>query len=348
MGVEIGPGDGIYTVRDVFGYVDMTYGLMAEYLSDPDAVSYTLDFISRDIWRAYNNPAYIHSKGRFTRALKQVAANYGFIYDGFVIYTGPLHPLTFMEYIDHGFFWKDSFAPAHGEYSHAYQWLCIARHFRGRGGANIPALYRGTANIRAVKPVVAVVDEVKLAKNIRMWPWLCDCFPYSRYPRLPNLQQYKDTFEHTYSDSCRCPNTVESMVRASPLSFIGIMANYRSAKGMQDAGNIRQHVIDLYKPELNLKSNDRQLNNINLISQAQTLRKERQPNFRARDDNPATRVFVRDAPEVRLVPQQAITLHGITGQIPTHIINNTPPPLITSGHDQLRNFYDPRKVMGRV
>lgn len=348
MGVEIGEGDGLYAVRNIFGSVDMTYGLIAEYLSDTDAVSYTLDFISRDLWLAYNDPLYINTKGRFTRALRQVAANYGFIYNDFVVYTGPLDPPTFMPYIQNGYFWKDSFAPAHGEYSHAYQWLCIARHFRGRGGANIPALYRDTANIHAEEKIVAVVGGAeKLAGRVRMWPWLCDCFPYSRYPSSPEFSPYKDTLRHTYSDSCRCPNTIERTARASKSSFIGLIANYRSSKGMLDAKIIKPRVQDYYKTLPDYNRRGRQFNNINLISQAQTLRKERLGHFTAKDNDPSIRVFSRAAPIAleQAIPQRSITLHGIAGQIPEHVFTNAPEPLVIGDADNLRNFYTPKNII---
>jgi hypothetical protein len=295
---------------------------------------------------------YIHSKGRFTRALRQVAANYGFVYTDFVVYTGPLHPLTFMNYISNGFFWKDSFAPDHGEYSHAYQWLCIARHFRGRGGANIPALYRNTAALRAEKDLVAYVGEERLVRKLRMWPWLCDCFPYKRYPRAVDLQPYKNTLQHTYSDTCRCPNTVEDLARGSN-SFIGLLARYRSSKGLQDAAVIKPLVEDYYVHDKGLSKrvikDNRLLNNINLISQAQTLRKERRPTYVADRGDPATRVFTRQGvPLPGHIPQRAITLHGITGQIPVHIADNLPALLATHAGDTLREFHHPERIAKRI
>ena len=184
-----------------------------------------------------------------------------------------------------------------------------------------------------------------------MWPWLCDCFPYSRFPR--SFGAAKDTLHHTYSDSCRCPNTIEKMARESKNSFIGIMARYRAQKAIVDAYMLEDTIAVGYKDSGKRPreiKNQKLLNNINLISQAQTLRKERNPNFTARDDDPATRVFVRNsvgAPRAP-VPQQAITLHGITGQIPTHVIRGDPPLLTSTGFDVLRQFHDPTKVMGLV
>jgi hypothetical protein len=351
MATEIGPGDGLHAIVDIFGVVDMTYGLIAEYLSSPEEVEWTLDFISRDLWKAYNEPAYVNSANRFTRALKEVAGRYRFKYSDFVVYTGPLHPMTFMENIANGLFWKDSFAPDHGEFSHAYQWLCIARHFRGRGGANIPLLYKQTADIRAVTPLIAYVGTEKEVKGLRMWPWLCDCFPYSRFPS--RFSDKKDTLHHTYSDSCRCPNTIERMARNSQNSFIGIMARYRAQKALVDAYMLEYTIAigykDLGKTPREIK-NQKLLNDINLISQAQTLRKERNPNFTARDNDPSTRVFVRNSAGATraAIPQQAITLHGITGQIPAHVIQCDPPLLTSTGFDVLRQFRDPTKVMGLV
>jgi hypothetical protein len=351
MPMEMQPGDGLYAVNDIFGRVDMTYGLIAEYLSSKDDVEWTLDFISRDLWKAYNEPSYINLANRFTRALRQVAGQYGFLYSDFVVYTGPLHPLTFMANIEKGLFWKDSFAPDHGEFSHAYQWLCISRRFRGRGGANIPALYRQTANIRAEKPLIAYVGEEKRVSGLRMWPWLCDCFPYSRFPSRFN--SVKDTLYHTYSDSCRCPNTIERISRESKDSFIGIMARYRAQKAILDAYMLEDTISVGYKDAGRTArqiKNQRLLNSINLISQAQTLRKERNPNFTALDDDPSSRVFVRNSAALRQtpIPQQVITLHGITGRIPTHVLQGNPTLFASSGFDVLREFHNPEKVLGLV
>jgi hypothetical protein len=347
MGMEITQEDALYSVRQIFGHIDMTYGLIAEYLSDIESIEWTLQFISRDLWKAYNEPAFIHTKGRFTRALRQVAANYGFIYSDFVVYTGPLHPLTFMNNIERGLFWKDSFAPEHGEFSHAYQWLCIARHFRGRGGANIPALYKATAEIRAEVPLLAYVGTERLVNKLRMWPWLCDCFPYSRFPR--NFPELKETLHHTYSDSGRCPNTIERLARSSQNSFIGLMARYRAQKGMLDAYMLEDTISVGYRDDgrtAKQVKNQRLLNSINLISQAQTLRKERNPYFTPEQDDPSTRVFSRNAPEAQAIAQQTITLHGITGQVPAHVLSGDPALLSTSGFDVLRQFHDPKKIMG--
>lgn len=98
VGIETASGDGLHAARNILGHVDMTYGPIAEYLSDPDAAAYTLELISRDLWRAYDEPIFVPTKGRPTRTLRQAAANYSFIYGDPIVYTDPLHPLTFMNY----------------------------------------------------------------------------------------------------------------------------------------------------------------------------------------------------------------------------------------------------------
>lgn len=351
MGKEIEAGEGVNVIRNIFGAVDEKYGAIAEFLSNRDDFTIALTQVSSDLWKAYNDPLIKNITGRFTWALRSLANSYGFHYNDFIVYTGPLDTEKFKSYIEQGYFWKDSFAPEHGEFSHAYQWLAIARHFKGRDEHSIPSLFRETVKHVSNKTVIGVSGSggTREVTKISMWPWLCDCFPYARMRQPQTLTEeygvYENELRHTYSDTMRCPNTIELMVRSLDKSFISYMANYRIKKLESDRDEMKPIVKSLY--ERNNTPIKRQLNDLNLISQSQTLRKERKSYFEAHD-SAAERIFKRANSNYMLlsdkdIDQVEIELHGFKGTIPRHVLELKPPPLYITEKSPIRSFYKPEQ-----
>lgn len=350
MGKEIEAGKGVEVVRNIFGDVNEKYGAIAELLSNRKDFLIALSQVSSDLWQAYNDPLIKNITGRFTWALRSLANSYGFYYNDFIVYTGPLDTEKFKSYIEKGYFWKDSFAPEHGEFSHAYQWLAIARHFKGRDEHSIPTLFRETVKHVSNKTVIGVsgMGGTREVTKISMWPWLCDCFPYERLTPPKTLtesfENYESELRHTYSDTMRCPNTIELMARGLDNSFISYMANYRIKKLESDRDEMKPVIKSIYEQK-SIKIS-RQLNDLNLISQSQTLRKERKSYFEAHD-SAAERIFKRANSDYMLlsdkdIEQVEIELHGFKGTIPRHVLEGKPSSLNITKQSPIRSFYRPQ------
>lgn len=149
---------------------------VAAFLCNTDSFNARLNEVSEALWDAYRGlPEVEHN--RFTRCLHIVARPAGFSVStrtppadegnrGMVMLVklvGGDPELGYM--LRNKLFWKDSMYSRHGEYSHALQWLAIAREF----GPPTSALYARLGRYTST--------NTKTNGTLFLWQWLADCFP---------------------------------------------------------------------------------------------------------------------------------------------------------------------------
>lgn len=205
------------------------YRNMACFLSDKKDVSQILEKVSREVWIEYNKQQYAKYSNRFTGALIRYASNFGFQCQDNVVFTGPLDDATFLQHVKNGVLWKDTFAPAHGEFSHTLQWLATA--FKGLG-RETASYYKKSAEIES-RNELRVRD---IRKRVPLWAWLVDCFPSKSA-----TDDGKE--DNIHSNSCRVPNEITKLAREKrPKTvddkdawFIGLYVNSRQTVTLANA-----------------------------------------------------------------------------------------------------------------
>ena len=205
------------------------------------------------------------SKNKFSRALGMVAEN-----AGFRISTTPgadtgnsgrlsKEPLeiklsgsdkVFVDMLQGGLFWKDSMNLRHGEYSHALQWLAVAKEF----GRRAVVVYKSTA-------------DFKSESGVLLWSWLADCFPSNAAGGDEKISG--KTAETLKSDTFRSPQRITDylvgQVDPLPDHFVSyyLQATYKrrglldykqpkhdpNARKVADYGDLPGHMKEWHKPD---------------------------------------------------------------------------------------------------
>lgn len=207
------------------------YAAIAAFLCDDASFTTNLNLVSVDLWNHYRAlPHYVRNK--FSRALGKAAvgANFNFSnnYNNYDKHGAPMAVMLIAGDPQLGWmlreklFWKDSMNLRHGEFSHAVQWLTIAKW----AGTTTPVadLYSYTGCFRA-----NAIDPSKGGEKQQpsMWQWLADCFP-SDMKKAANATVFtnKETLE---SQSFRSPQAISDYLlmgnRAGPLPG-NFLSNY--------------------------------------------------------------------------------------------------------------------------
>ena len=114
----------------------------------------------------------------FTRAIFELAKDYGFSTQTNVVFAGFISPTDITkDYIKQGILWKDDVGSQHGEYSHSLQWLTI-----GQSGIigkdRVLELYKNSVDYQSeVK-----FDRPDGTMKPYLWDFLVDCFYYGGTP----------------------------------------------------------------------------------------------------------------------------------------------------------------------
>lgn len=229
-------------IKILFGdipYID-EYAQIAHYLSTDEPIQ-QLALVSADVWQDYNDPGQIgdlDATNRFTSALMACGRRLGFRSDLHYVYGAALSEKAFMDNVALGVLWKDSFAPEHGEFSHTFQWLAIAKRFGW--GPLTSTLYKNTTAKAIFKIKTRVGDTVEGVYQ-PLWSWLVDCFPDGRYSATVRATD----IAHEFSSTFRCPNTVNTTVLSHPEWFLGTYVQHRKDKLEGRVGKLRQELAQL-------------------------------------------------------------------------------------------------------
>ena len=114
----------------------------------------------------------------FTRAIFEVAKDYGFSTQTNVVFAGFISPTDITkDYIKKGILWKDDVGSQHGEFSHSLQWLTI-----GQSGIigkdRVLELYKNSVDYKAE----VEFDRPNGKMKPYLWDFLVDCFSYGGEP----------------------------------------------------------------------------------------------------------------------------------------------------------------------
>jgi hypothetical protein len=189
----------------------------AHFLCDKRKFETSLDYISGRLWEQYIKipPT---TNNRLTRAISLVAEPLGFGMranqvaplathgDGLGV---PVHiklvggdpELGYM--LRNKLFWKDSMDNWHGEYTHCFQWLAIAREFPGEASD----LYAKLSRYRA--------RNAPDSKPVYLWQWLADCFP-TKLDDIATECTKSGSTEKICSDSYRSPQILTDYLVRNP------------------------------------------------------------------------------------------------------------------------------------
>ena len=236
---------------------------IAAFLCNPAQFEAALEQVSSSLWFCYmGQPA--QSKNKFSRALGMVAENAGFrISTTAGADTGNSGRLSkepleikligsdkvFVDMLQGGLFWKDSMNLRHGEYSHALQWLAVAKEF----GRRAVAVYKSTA-------------DFKSENGVLLWSWLADCFPSNAAGGDEKISA--KTAETLKSDTFRSPQRITDyligQVDPLPDHFVSyyLQATYKrrgllhykqpkhdtNAPKVADYGDLPGHMKEWHKP----------------------------------------------------------------------------------------------------
>lgn len=182
------------------------FAKIAAFLCNSASFENSMNEVSRMLWKRYRSYD-VNLKNKFTCAIGDLAAHYGFRFQNRTIDTSPSPvgirlvggdpQLGYM--LRNKLFWKDSMDIRHGEHTHSLQWLAIAHGVRTgnlasqyRTVKSAPELYALTGHYRA-KP------KKMRDYTITMWQWLADCFPngFDKFYGDP-LQNGETLHSHTY------------------------------------------------------------------------------------------------------------------------------------------------------
>ena len=138
--------------------------------------------------------------GAFSAALKVVCAHYGFS-DKVLMLNGSQNDDDFAYVVRNRHLFRDVYTSAHGEYTHALQWLLMAEASRvfGTGliGLDIPSLYARSVLYKSRKTFVTKFGN----RQIAIWNLLVDCFNGD-----------EDYTANTYTRTMRCPQIFTSKI----------------------------------------------------------------------------------------------------------------------------------------
>jgi hypothetical protein len=218
------------------------FAKIAHFLSTEYLINNYMAYLSREIWLHYKSLP-CNGSNLFSRALWLCAHKHGFKYSNSESAEHSEARAFQIKLIDadnglgwllrNKLFWKDSMHNYHGEYSHALQWLMIARRFNWASAA-----YSACANYAA---------KDKDGEYCPLWSWLADCFPTDRAPASPVFKNN----ETLHSDTFRSPQFItKSLLGEKPIKdhFIShhLWMRYTKRKWLADGhitGNSKGHAL---------------------------------------------------------------------------------------------------------
>lgn len=166
-------------LRDITGYAQIAQFLANATLPDQymNAVAWLLQKHYDEQCDPDTNQ---RRKGAFYVALGKVAAEFGFSPTVCVL-SGSVEDRSLHAIVSGKQLFRDLITAKHGEYTHALQWLWLARAARAKHpllvGANIPQLYSRSFSYFSRKNDYRLdINNYSKPKNIFIWQLIVDCF----------------------------------------------------------------------------------------------------------------------------------------------------------------------------
>ncbi|OQW67431.1 MAG: hypothetical protein BVN35_20395 [Proteobacteria bacterium ST_bin11] len=176
------------------------YAMIAEFLSVESLWQPALQRLSDTLESHYWTFMLSEHNGRgsagsnlMTRAIALEAVNQGFQPHVGIVYAGFVDPGKFIDYVKNCAFWKDAVSSNHGEHSHSFQWLMIAREVKTT--EKIRTLYAHSVVYKSKGNYYHTGHGNN--EQIYLWDFLCDCFNHG--------VSDPDYTKHMVTNTCRSP-----------------------------------------------------------------------------------------------------------------------------------------------
>lgn len=200
----------------------IVFARMARFLSDNEALAKAVKDLSFELCSEYikfrdveQDGVSYRRIGAFSCALGEYASYYGFNKQ-VVILNGQISPDDFNAVVGSKRMFRDLFTRAHGEFTHAIQWLLLVQRF----GETAADYYAKSVQYRSTGTFLAQGGQ----KRAYMWNFLVDCFD--------GAENYK---QNIFAKSFRCPQIATEQLRTllPTQSWLGEFLYARRQKGLK-------------------------------------------------------------------------------------------------------------------
>jgi hypothetical protein len=192
------------------------YARLARFLSAAEAFANVATQLSEDLeqlYADYQEECDGPLKGAFSQVLRDIAHEYGFSSKDFLIVNTQIAHNDFAAIVTRKELFRDNFTRPHGEFTHAVQWLVMAKAF----DFDVGELYKNSVRYRSNKNFDASGEQ----KEIYMWNFLVDCFE-------GNGEDYENNIT---CNTFRCPQyTTKNLKNLTSTSWLGEFIYNRSRK----------------------------------------------------------------------------------------------------------------------
>ncbi|MBZ2545475.1 hypothetical protein DB811_08350 [Xanthomonas perforans] len=225
----------------------LVFARMASFLSDNEALASAVKDLSFELGTEYakfrevqRDGVNYRRLGAFSCALGKYASYYGFSRK-VVILNGQISPADFNDVVGAKIMFRDFFTRAHGEFTHAIQWLLLVQRF----GEVAAVYYAKSVQYRSTRTFLAQGGP----QRAYMWNFLVDCFD--------GAEDYR---QNIYAKTFRCPQIATERLRTllPTQSWLGEFLYARRHKGLKngeepyvDAHYTNGRTINMKPPHIN-------------------------------------------------------------------------------------------------